>query len=219
MAKMIAFLNAENAPYRTGAAEFHWSVFSDNCIHLAHNALAEAGLWAKWPTGRFILISMFDFPVPRNEFVNLMRRTNDALPADPGAAYDDPAARRSLLERGVLPWHPGALAESRPPLQPNAVYDMDLKLIFYDEPLLGPYQGWFDRIFAEPRYTDARANRAWFAARAREIAASRKPVEWWLERRPYRQDPAGFRAVYDRYYASIERLLNPYLLSSAGAGG
>jgi len=207
MAQMIDFLNGENAPYREGRAEFRWSIVSDNCIHLAHNALAAAGLWEEWPAGRFVLISMFDFPVPRNEFVNLMRRTNDELPADPGEAYDDPAARRSLVEHGVLPSRPGALAESRPLLQPNQVYDADgLQLIFYDEPLLARYQTWFDRIFAGPRYTDASANRAWFAAQARRIAAERRPLEWWLERSPYRRDPAGFAQVYQRYYALMTRL-------------
>jgi hypothetical protein len=205
MARMIDFLNAENAPYRAGE-DFRWSVFTDNCIHLAHNALAAAGVWEPWPTHRSIMISVFDFPVPRNDFVNLMRRTNDEMPPDPGAAYDDPAAQRSLLQYGTLPARPGALAESRPLLQPNLVYDSDVKLIFYDEPLLGPYQGWFDRIFAEPRYTDARANRAWFAAQARRIAAARKPLEWWLGRWWERRDPARFAQVYDRYYALMARL-------------
>ena len=205
MQRMIDFLNAQNAPYRASAV-FHWSVFSDNCIHLAHNALAAAGLWDEWPINRFILISMFDFPVPRNEFVNLMRRTNDDLPADPGAAYDDPAARRSLLLFGVLPARPGALAESRPLLQSNTVYETELKMIFYDDPLFGPYQGWFDRIFAEPRYTDPVANRAYFAAAARRALALRKPLASWLSRSRYAADPAGFAAVYDRYYALMSRL-------------
>ena len=34
-------------------------------------------MWSEWPTHRPLLISAFDFPVPKNEFVNLMRRTND----------------------------------------------------------------------------------------------------------------------------------------------
>ena len=205
MARMIDFLNAQNAPYRAGAV-FRWSVFSDNCIHLAHNALAAAGLWDPWPINRPFIVSVFDFPVPRNEFVNLARRTNDDLPADPGAAYDDSAARRSLLAFGVLPARPGALAESRPLLQPNALYESDLKLIFYDDPLLGPYQGRFDRIFAEPRYTDPAANRAWFAAAARRALARRKPLEAWLAKPRYAADPAGFRAIYEHYYALMTRL-------------
>lgn len=205
MARMIAFLNAENAPYRAGAA-FHWSLFSDNCIHLAHNALAAAGLWEPWPTHRFFIVSLLDFPVPKNEFVNLMRRTNDGLPADPGAAWSDEASRRALLQYEVLPSRPGALAESRPPLQPNEVYETQLKLIFYDDPLLGPYQGWFDRIFAEPRYTVPAANRTYFAALARRALAERRPLDSWLARPRYAADPAGFASTYQRYYEVMTRL-------------
>jgi len=156
MGRMVEFLNAENAPYRSGAAVFRWSVFRDNCIHLAHNALAAAGLWDRWPTHRSLLVSVFDFPVPKNEFVNVMRRANDELPLRP--ADLDPAARRALLAHGALPTRPGALAEARPPQRPNAVYDTDLKLIFYDEPNFGRYQERFDAIFREPRYREARAN-------------------------------------------------------------
>ncbi|MFC7692465.1 hypothetical protein ACFQY5_25715 [Paeniroseomonas aquatica] len=90
MRAMIGFLNAENAPYRSGAREFRWSLFRDNCIHLAHNALAAAGFWQEWPTNRSLLVSILDFPVPKNEFVNLMRRANDPALADPIAVWRDP---------------------------------------------------------------------------------------------------------------------------------
>ncbi len=205
MARMIDFLNAQNAPYRAGK-DFHWNVFTDNCIHLAHNALAAAGLWGEWPINRFIVWAIFDFPVPKNEFVNLMRRSNDALQTDPGAVYWDLAGRQSLLEYGQLPTREGALAESRPPFLANDVYDTQLKLIFYDEPLFGPYQGWFEQIFAQPRYTQAASNRAYFAGEARRILAERKPLAWWLQRAPYGSDPTGFTAVYDRYYALMGEL-------------
>ena len=204
MGRMIDFLNEQNAPYRAGAV-FRWSVFQDNCIHLAHNALTVAGLWPEWPINRFLPWAILDFPVPKNEFVNLMRRTN-TLPADPGAVYRDEFARRALLAEDGLPARPGALAEARPPHQPNDVYETKLKLVFYDDPMFGPYQGWFDAIFADPSYTDPGANRARFAALARQSLAARKPLSWWLERRPYRGDAPGFEAVYDRYYALMARL-------------
>ena len=205
MRRMIDFLNAQNAPYRAGAV-FHWSVFSDNCIHLAHNALAAAGLWDPWPINRPFLISLFDFPVPRNEFVNLMRRANDDLPPDPAAAYDDAPTRRALLRDGVFPSRPGALAESRPPLAPNDVYEGDLKLIFYDDPLFGQYRRRFDDILAEPRYTDPAANRAYFATAADRALAERKPLAAWLAKPPYAADPATFAAIYQRYYEAMSRL-------------
>ena len=208
MARMVDFLNAENAPYRAGAP-FHWNIITDNCIHLAHNALAAAGIWDELPIHRPLLLAMFDFPVPRNEFVNVVRRTNDALHADPGAVYRDLAARRALLEHGALPSRPGALAEVRPPQQANAVYETELKMIFYDEPIFGPYQGWFDQVFSQRRYTDAAANRAFFQERSRQILARRRPESWWLAQAPYAQDPDGFRLVYSRFYALMERLAQP----------
>lgn len=199
MRRMIDFLNRENAPYRAGAV-FKWSVFQDNCIHLAHNALTAAGLWPEWRINQFLPWAILNFPVPKNEFVNLMRRTNE-IPPDPGAVYRDDAARTSLLTQGILPARPGGLADARPPHQPNDVYDTELKMIFYDEPMFGSYQGWFDRIFSDPSYTDAAANRTRFAATARRVLAERKPLDWWLERRPFHTDPVGFTPVYDRYYA------------------
>lgn len=204
MQRMIDFLNEQNAPYRAGAV-FKWSVFQDNCIHLAHNALTVAGLWPEWRINQFLPWAILNFPVPKNEFVNLMRRTND-VPPDPGAVYQDEPARRTLLSQGILPARPGALADARPPHQPNEVYDTKLKMIFYDEPMFGSYQGWFDTIFSDPSYTDPQANRARFAATARQRLAERKPLDWWLDRRPFRADPAGFTQVYDRYYALMADL-------------
>ncbi len=206
MARMIGFLNAQNEPYRSGRREFVWSVFNDNCIHLAHNALAAAGLWAVWPTDRFLPLAVLDFPVPRNEFVNLARRTNDAWLPDPGSVYADLPARAELLAYGRLPTFPGALVEAAGPLEPNDIYETSLKMIFYDEPMLGRYQARFDRIFSEPRYLDASANRAWFAGLARRALAERKPLSWWLDRAPWRNDAAGFAAVYAAYGRVLEEL-------------
>ena len=197
---MIGFLNAQNAPYREGRRLFRWSVFNDNCIHLAHNALAAAGFWAPWPIERFLPVAIFDFPVPKNEFVNIMRRASDDWLPDPGAVYRDLPARSELLGYARLPSFPGALAYARGPHQPNAVYDTDLKLIFYDDPVTGSYQARFERIFSELRYTDPEANRAHFAGLARTAEAGRKPLSWWLERQPYGRDPAGFTRVYDSFY-------------------
>jgi hypothetical protein len=206
MGRMIDFLNAENAPYREGRRVFEWSVFNDNCIHLAHNALAAAGLWDVWPIERFLPFAVFDFPVPRNEFVNLMRRTNDSWLPNPGAVYADGAARQELLAYGRLPTFPGALAEARGPVKDNDVYETRLKMIFYDDPILGRYQPRFDRIFAEPRYLDAAANQAWFGRLARQALAARKPLDWWLAQAPWRNDPDGFHAVYDAYWRALSDL-------------
>ena len=193
MDQMIAWLNAQNAPYRSGAEEFRWSVFNDNCIHLAHNALAAAGLWPAWPIKRPLVVAVFDFPVPRNEFVNLMRATNAPLPSL-DALRHDPIAQDTLRRTGELPIRAGALAVSVPPHRPNTVYDTDLHLIFYDEPNIGAYQPWSDAIFADAAELDIDANLVAWEQRFRAARAA-------LAVNPGSADP-DLRAQYDRYLAA-----------------
>lgn len=165
LATMVGFLNDKNRPYREGRAVFHWSLFRDNCIHLAHNALAAAGFWQEWPTNAGWVWSVLNFPVPRNELVNLLRHATYTTTLR--ALAQDEGWRRF----GVLPIRPGVLMDSRPPLTPNQVYETELRLIFYDQPYLGPYQGWFDALQANPALHEAEANRAWVAAAWRAALA------------------------------------------------
>lgn len=173
MSAIVTYLNQINAPYRSGLKVFHWSVVENNCTHLAHNVLAVAGIWSEWPTGRPLLISAFDFPVPKNEFVNLMRRTNDMPIAEPDALFNDEAARATIQDWHVIPTRPGSLAEAVRAVQPNEVYNTHLRLIFYDEPTFGHYQRWFDAMFSNPRYTDLRANLQHFSALYTGILSTR----------------------------------------------
>jgi hypothetical protein len=163
MARVVNYLNAVNEPYRSGREIFNWNVLTNNCSHLAHNVLAVAGVWPEWETERSLLISAFDFPVPKNEFVNLMRRTNDMPIADPTAMYDDATARATISGQEWIATGPGGLAEAERAVQPNDVYNTRLRLIFFDEPMFGHYQKRFDEIFRDPRYTDLRANIKHFA--------------------------------------------------------
>lgn len=200
MAKIVAYLNGVNAVYRDGSKEFVWNVLQNNCTHLAHNALAAAGFWNDWETDQFILFAAFDFPVPKNEFVNAMRRANDLDLTDIDAIYRDRAARDSLIENDRLPAEPGVIAEAEPVVQDNDIYDTKLNLIFYDQPLLGPYERRFRAIFAESRYTDIEANLRYFSALYRQIEAQRQPFE-------VRQvdDDTSRATFYARFYDHIER--------------
>jgi len=203
MQTIVAYLNEQNAPYRQGEP-FDWNLFEHNCAHLNHNALAAADIWDAWPTDRFILISLFDFPVPKNEFVNLMRRTNDVPIDDLAALYDDAAARRLLLEHGRLPTQPGALMDLGTIPRQNEVYDPDSGIIFYDEPLTGSYRGWFRAILTEPRYFRLRDNLVYFAGLYDKITANRRPVETYLaDRTP--EEQASFRKFYSAYFDYIDR--------------
>ncbi len=207
MAGIVDFMNALNADYRDGKKEFEWDVLTNNCSHVAHNALATAGIWSSWETGRFILISALDFPVPKNEFVNLMRRTNDIDIGDLDEVRDDDAAREALMRMDALPTMPGAIAEAEPAVANNEVYDTDLRLIFYDDPITGRYRKRFARIFAEPRYTDLRANLNYFADLYRGIERERQPLAAFLEAHGAGTpaERGELTSFYGHYYAYIER--------------
>ena len=189
MSTIVRYLNTLNEPYRSGRKEFQWNVLRNNCAYLAHNALAAVGFWPAWSTERSLLVAAFSFPVPKNEFVNLMRRTNDMDIAYPDAVYADDRARTTLLDQGRLPTQPGALAAARPAMQPNEVYNTSLRLIFYDDPTFGHYQTRFERIFHEPRYTDLGSNLKYFSMLyATILARHREP------------DASPARAAFGRHY-------------------
>jgi len=207
MVKIVDYLNALNAPYRSGGKVFDWNVLTHNCSHVNHNALAAAGLWDDWPMDRFLLVSMFDFPVPKNEFVNEMQRTNDMPIDDIEAIFDDEAARGMLLEEGRLPTEPGAIADLDGIAEPNEIYGTQSRIIFYDDPVLGIYQRRFNAILTEPRYFRLRDNLAYFSALYERMARDRKPLDWYLAKRKEEseRDRNAFKVFYEKYYDYLAR--------------
>ncbi|MET1025717.1 MAG: hypothetical protein ABWY00_01010, partial [Dongiaceae bacterium] len=204
MHKVVTYLNALNAPYRDGKQEFQWDVLRNNCSHMTHNALAAAGIWTPIGVDQSILVSAFDFPVPKNEFVNLLRRTNDMKLDDVLAVYGDDVARHSLDTFGRLPLTPGALAEAAPVVQDNDLYETRSRLIFYDP--MGRYQRRFEEIMADPRYQDLRTNLTHFEELYRQAKAARKPLDWYLDPRHKLPEPgtAPFPDFYVRFYRYID---------------
>jgi hypothetical protein len=207
MAQVVGYLNGLNAQYGNNAKAFKWDLLRDNCCHVAHDALATADVWGDWPKARSTIAAAYDFPVPKNEFVNLVRRTNDLPIEDLNAVFDDRAARRALLRWDTLPTAPGALAEAEPAVQSNEIYGTDLSLIFYDVPYLGPYQRRFDRIFADRRYFRLSDNLEYFADRYRTIERNRQSLAMVLEGRGAmtRRERDELAQFYERYYRYVDR--------------
>jgi hypothetical protein len=203
MQHIIDYLNGLNRPYRDGKAEYEWNVLNDNCIHVAHNALTSIDFWPLWPMHQFILFAAFDFPVPKNEFVNIMRRANDMPIGDLRAVWNDMPARRALLAGEGLPTREGALAIFEPVVHENALYNTNLQLIFYDDPTFGHYEGWYRQIRAEPRYFDATANAQYFRQLYGRIEAERRPLTWWLSHNPGLAREPDFPAFYTRFYHDV----------------
>jgi hypothetical protein len=174
---------------------------------VAHNALAVADVWDSWETDQFLPLAALNFPVPKNEFVNLMRRTNDLPVGDIEALYADVAARQALLRTDSLPAEPGSLAAAEPAAQDNDIYDTKLRLIFYDDPIFGSYDRDFRRIFSEPRYVDLRANLRYFADLYAKIREQRRPLGAVLagQRGLSPDERQSLAAFYQRYYQYIDR--------------
>jgi hypothetical protein len=197
MRRVVDFLNALNEPYRAGRRVYRWRLFNDNCVHMAHNALAAAGFWAPWPTGQSAVLAAFRFPVPKNTLVDLARRANDLPIEDAEAMFADSEARRALTDGGYLPTGPAALTSVAPAIATNDVYDVRrLRLIFYDNPFWGPYRGWFRRILSEPRYWDLNANLRHFAQRYQAAARRLPRMAGWVGER------AQFRDRYEQHIAA-----------------
>jgi hypothetical protein len=203
--KIVDFMNGLNRPYRDGKAVFEWNVFNNNCIHVAHNALAAIGFWPEWPTGMPVILAAFDFPVPKNEFVNIARRANDMKIGNLMSIWRDRSARQALLAGEGLPTRPGALVTFEPMAQDNSVYDLHPELIFYDDPVLGSYEDWYREIAREPRYTNLQADLDAFQTRSEQIESEKKPLEWWLQQHPSLRSETQFPEFYQRYYNAIEQ--------------
>ena len=208
MSAIVDYLNDLNEPYRNGALVFKWRVLNNNCVHVVHNALAAAGVWAPWPTGQFFARAAFKFPVPKNAFVDLMLRTNDLPIEDADAMYADEAARRALLANGALPTAPGALAFADKAVPGDDIYDTrKLRLIFYDNPFWGPYRFRLARIFKEPRYVGLQANLCHFEA-VYAACANRRPGNGTSR---HRRDRAEFQERYDAHIADQTARVNRQL--------
>ncbi len=203
---MIEYLNSLNEPYRSGKASFDWSLTADNCAEMNHNTLAAALIWDLWEGGHSFLTAYFSFPVPKNEFVNLVRRTNDMEIDDLEAVWRDPSARRLLLEEGRLPTGPGAIIDLGRVIPENDVYETESPIIFYEIPIVGRYTEHFDTILTERRYYDLRENLGYFASLYERIRKARQPLDAHLQR--IGSDPKerkDFSAFYRRYYAYVDK--------------
>ena len=209
LAIIVDFLNNLNLPYRNCKQVYRWRLLNGNCSHVAHNALAEAGIWTPWPTGQFFATAAFNFPVPKNEFVDLTLRTNHLPVENPHALYADEAVRRTILQFDALSAAPGSLASAQPAIGENRSMRQErLRLIFYDNPFWGDYHRHLARFFREPRYFDLPANLRHFAAAYEKAGKTMQPAKGDGEK-------ARFLTRYERYLDRETRQIGTQLSALA----
>ena len=69
--EMIHFLNELNREFATGAVDYHWNGYHDNCVHTLRNALAAASIGEPISVWASKLRQIFHLAIPANEAINL----------------------------------------------------------------------------------------------------------------------------------------------------
>jgi hypothetical protein len=197
MRRIVGFLNDLNREYAEGRAEYNWSGYQDNCVHLVRNSLAAASVWRPKPVGEIRWKQIFRIPIPANEFAELAERTTEFPIEDPDAVRRDAAARQALGAYDWLPARPGALVETLHAHRDNVLYDTDFRLFAFPSLLHRGAYARSQELMDDARYVELHANLLHFRTRYERILADRERVEPGL----------ADGAFAGRYYAYVEREL------------
>ena len=171
--EMIEYLNGINDEYANGTADYDWSGYSDNCVHLVRNALAAASIWRPISVRATQLRQIFNLAVPANEFVNLAEHGAHGPLANSRAVYRDDEARDSLLDFDWLPRRHGALMLVLPVHANNALYDTRFRLFVLENLLTSSVSRKVDALAEDPRFTQLEPNLRHFREVYSEILTDR----------------------------------------------
>jgi hypothetical protein len=197
--EIIDFLNDLNREFATGAADYVWSGYHDNCVHTLRNALAAASIGEPISVWATRLRQLFHLAIPANEALRLADLgTSGPVDSYPRIFRDDPM-RNALLEFGWLPTRHGALLISLRVHAANEVFDPQPRLAVLQGPLTLRTTRKLLGMLEDPRFTDLDANLRHFVGVYRGILADPAPEDVFA---PLRGD--RYRRVRRRYLAVIE---------------
>ncbi len=177
MERIVAYLNERNRTYANNSLDYQWKLFSNNCAHLVHNALAAAGIWGPVEIDKEFPSSLLNIAVPGNEFVRFIERGNaTAADLDPIRVFKDSYLRSLLKEIDWIPLRHGLLLETIPFHEKNELFDGGLRVRFLESPwkprdLVGKFQ----TFLRAPEMNSLEANLRHFDAAYR--AALKKTIE------------------------------------------
>jgi hypothetical protein len=158
MGDIADYLNWVNEDYALGRADYSWSGYSDNCVHLLRNSLAAASIWQPRSVQTTRLRQLANLAVPANEAINLADLGAHGPLADGRDVYRTDEARDALLDFDWLPRRHGALVTVVPVHDPNELFDTRGRILILESPLSFGATRKFDRILFDPRFTDLHAN-------------------------------------------------------------
>jgi hypothetical protein len=206
---MIAFLNEQNRLYAEGEASYHWSGYSDNCVHLTHNAFAAARVWKPKRVGAIKIRQFFHLAIPANEFIDLADRTLLFPIEDFGKVWRDETQREALREYGWLSTRHGAMVMTLPVHQDNTLYDTHVRIMIVQGPLRDRATKKANALLGDARATQIPSNLRFFKARYDAILdhRAREEDELFPNLPGYDRDRALYYAYIERQAAEVDRLL------------
>jgi hypothetical protein len=197
--EIIHFLNDLNRELATGAVDYSWNGYHDNCVHTLRNALAAASIGAPIAVWASKLRQIFHLAIPANEAINLAATVTDGPIDSYAEIFADDPTRNALLEFGWLPTRHGGLLVSLPVHPHNEIFDPQPRLMIFQGPVTKRRTERLLKMLDDPRFTELEPNLAHFAQRYRDVLAQRDEMDQLAKVRGDR-----YRRVRRRYFAVIE---------------
>ena len=219
IAKVIAYLNHANESAQVSG--YNWNIYTNNCSHVVHNALAAAGVWdpkvARGPgrinvardvlsVARALALSrMSDFSFPANNFVRLYEAGNERPIGDALAAFSNHDVRRTMND-GWMSTGPGALVATYPIHEAtrNQLFAPGRDPFLFSLPMLWDKADKFKMLtrHAPTIVTDLDANLAYYRERYAKTLASQRTVDGELGSLDG-ETKDDFRIFWGRFYELI----------------
>ena len=217
---VIAYLNALNESAQKSG--YTWNMYTNNCSHVAHNALAAAGVWdpkvVRGPSAVDIakdvlslvralaLTQMSDLSFPANNFVRLYEAGNERPINDVSAAFHNHDVRRTLND-GWMSTGPGALIATYPmhDASRNRMFAPGRDPFLFSVPVFWDKEDKFKRLTrATPSIvTDLAPNLASFRDRYGKTLENQRTVDDELGMLHDGESERDFRAFYSRFYQYV----------------
>jgi hypothetical protein len=217
--KAIVYLNSANESAQKSG--YVWNMYTDNCSHVVHNALAAAGVWdpktVRGP-GPINLVrdvvsvasalarsQMSDFSFPANNFIRLYEAGNERPIDDALAAFRNHDIRRTMND-GWMTTGPGGLIATYPihGASRNQIFAPGRDPFLFSVPMLWDKADKFKLLTRDPPsvVADLGANLAHSRERFAKTLANQRSLADEMALL-HGEDADEFRVFYGRFCALI----------------
>ena len=208
MDEVIHFLNDLNREYATGAVDFEWNGYHDNCVHTVRNALAAASVWDPISVRATKFLQLFHIAVPANEAINLAALGTMGPVDDYPEIFRTNSMRDALLEFGWLPTRHGAVLVSLPVRAENELFDPRARILVFQGPATRRTTTRLLEMLEDPRFTELDANLAHFEQVYRGILAAKEDRDpfaaLWGDR--YRRGRRRYVSLIEAELAEVQQM-------------